>query len=56
MNAKSKRKLSLNHETVRLLTHREVEAAAGGATIKCTGTETCSQSCPWECTGASCYC
>lgn len=56
MNAKSKKKLSLSHETVRLLTDREVQAAAGGASIKCTGTEACSLSCPWECTGGSCFC
>ncbi len=56
MNAKNKKKLSLNHETVRLLTDREVVAAVGGATRRCTNTDACTDTCLGECTGATCLC
>ncbi len=55
MNAKSKKKLNLNHETVRRLTDREVLGVVGGVTRICTGTDTCTDSCGM-CTGNTCLC
>ncbi len=56
MNAKSKKKLRLSQETVRRLTETQVLAAVGGATLRCTGTDACTETCPAVCTGTSCFC
>jgi ribose 5-phosphate isomerase len=55
MNAKSKKKLNLNHETVRRLTYREILGVGGGATLRCTGTDLCTESCGM-CSHATCLC
>ncbi|HXU32755.1 MAG TPA: class I lanthipeptide [Thermoanaerobaculia bacterium] len=55
MQAKSKKKLNLNHETVRRLSDREVLGVAGGVSRICTGTDFCTESCGM-CTGNTCLC
>lgn len=46
LKPKKLRKLTLNRETLRNLSERELQIAVGGATLRCSN----------MCTGASCYC
>ncbi|MFN7962457.1 MAG: class I lanthipeptide [Thermoanaerobaculia bacterium] len=38
-------KLTLNKETLRNLSERDLKTAVGGITLRCTTTETCTDSC-----------
>lgn len=49
------KKLTLNKESILRLDPSALREAVGGATLRCTATELCTESCG-ACTGNTCLC